>query len=424
MEQKANEIRFHSLVILFAVCVIAISVIILKPSFSSFTQLAALKPPSQPLFSSLDSFVLFAEKEITLEQETQISSGDLGSNNKLDIQKDTIVNGNLFAKEITIDKNTQINGNASFNKLKLHKESQVLGATTTPISLPIANLPQIPSFPIGAQDFTFQGTLTSNILSSGNYRNIILEKNSRLILTGGTYNLRKLELKENSILIYNSSTTINIQFKLKGQNHTSILPGNNNLSATDLFIKYLGIKPENDKEKEDDDIEIESIMDAQDKKDFKSGKVGRPIIFGKDSFLNFKLLASKANVKIGEQTTFRGQIFGRKIRVGKSSVLSREDFLFKTVTSADIVTDPDGGVYPINTVLVSLTSTSTFDNALQVASVVGGKIVGLVASINLYQIEMPAKTITELEVVINSLRTRADLGVDGVFRDFLLPIDI
>jgi len=156
----------------------------------------------EPLFDSLDNFVLFAQEEIKIEQGVQISSGDLGSNKEINIEKDAIINGNLFAHEITIDKNATVNGNASFNKLKLHKDSQILGTQTKPIQLPIANLPEIPEFTIGIQDFRFEGQ--NNALSSGNYRDIILEKDSRLTLEGGIYNLNKLELKENSTLIFNA----------------------------------------------------------------------------------------------------------------------------------------------------------------------------------------------------------------------------
>src|SRR3989338_4252372 len=306
----------------------------------------------QPLFSNTNNFVLFSEKEITLEQETQISSGDLGSNNKLDIQKDNIINGNLFAKEISIDKNTTVNGNTSFNKLKFHKDSQILGVQTKPVKLPIASLPQIPNFTIGNQNLTFTGTSTLNIHTPGSYRNIIMEKNSRLTLIGGTYNLRKLELKENSTLIYNASTTINIQFKLKGQQKTSILPGNNNLSAIDLSVNYIGTRPKNDKEREDDDSEIESVMDVQGKKDFKSGNLGRPIIFGKDSFLNFKLLAPKANVKLADRTILRGQILARKVKIGKGAILSREDLFEKERDLEKVIEDTQGNLLLVNEIII------------------------------------------------------------------------
>ena len=157
--------------------------------------LVAMNFNNLPLFNSLDSFVLFAQEEIKLEKDTQISSGDIGSNGKIDIDKEAIINGNLFADKITLDKNVTINGNVSFNKLKTEKETQILGTQIKPVQLPIANLPEIPEFQIGTQDFKFEGQ--ENTLAAGSYRDITLGKNSRLILTGGVYNLRKLELKEN-----------------------------------------------------------------------------------------------------------------------------------------------------------------------------------------------------------------------------------
>jgi len=76
--------------------------------------------------STTDSFVLFAEESLLLNKDTQVSSGDIGSNNTLDLQKDIVVNGNVLANTVTIDKNTVINGNVSFNKLRAKKDVQIL----------------------------------------------------------------------------------------------------------------------------------------------------------------------------------------------------------------------------------------------------------------------------------------------------------
>ncbi|MBI2122020.1 MAG: hypothetical protein HYT98_02755 [Candidatus Sungbacteria bacterium] len=379
---------------------------------------AALNFNNPPLFTDLSGFVLFAQEEIKLEQGVQVSSGDLGSNGKIDIEKDVIVNGNLFAKEISIDKNSTINGDASFNKLKLHKEAQILGTQTRPIQLPVANLPEITPFNIGTQNFNFTGA--TNTLFAGNYRDIVIGKNSRLVLDGGTYNLRKLELKDGAILIFNASTTLNIQFKLRGKDHVSILPGLN-IKPDDLKINYLGIRPKKEKiEKEDDDNEIESEMDSQEKKDHKAGKIGRPVVFGKNSFLNFKLLAPKAKVKIEKESTLRGQVLARKIRIGKDGVLSREQTGFSIARPEDIITDPDGGVYPINELLISLTPEATILDAQAIAISISGRIIGIVSSINLYQIEIPVGSIQELENLISMLRSNSK--VDGVFRNFVIEM--
>lgn len=376
---------------------------------------------NQPLFTSLDTFVLFAEKEIKLEKDVQVSSGDLGSNRQLDAQKDAIINGNLFANKITLDKNTQINGNVSFSQLKTEKNVQILGIQTKPVRLPIANLPQIPNFQIGTQDFKFEGA--ANTLAGGSYRNIVLEKNSRLTLTGGIYNLRKLELKENSTLIFNTPGIINIQFKFRGKDKVSILPGQNNLKPDDLKINYLGIKPKEDKhEKEDDDDEINfEFDDDKEKQDHKDRKIGRPVVFGKNSFLNFKLLAPKASVRVGASTMLRGQIVGRKIKVGSGGVISREITVVKVVKPEDIITDPNGGVYPVNEILINLVPSSTFQDAVNISSVVNGRVVGVVSSINLYQVEVPVNTISGIESALTTLQNLLDPKIEGVFRNFLVP---
>jgi len=383
---------------------------------------AAFNFTNPPLFPSTDNFVLFAQEEIKLEQGVQISSGDLGSNAKIDIEKDAIVNGNLFANEINVDKNTTINGNASFNKIKLHKDAKILGTQTKPVSLPIANLPEIPDFSIGTQDFKFKGQ--DNSLAAGNYRNLTLEKDGKLVLSGGTYNLSKLELKENSIIIFNAPTTLNIQFKLKGQEHVVVLPGNNNIKPTDLVINYLGIKPKNEKEeKEDDDDEINAFHDNQEKKDYHERKIGRPVIFGKESFLNFKLLAPKASIKIGEFSTIRGQILARKVKVEKDSVLSKEISAIKEFDPTKVIIDSEKSVYPANEVIVNFTTDAAAADAQLVAEVVNGRIVGHIGFANAYQIQVPAATETELDVIINKIKSLNNSKVEGVFPNFIKSIE-
>ncbi len=356
---------------------------------------------NQPLFNNLGSFALFAQEEVKLEKDVQISSGDVGSNREIDIQKDAIINGNLFADRITLDKNTRINGNISFNKLKIEKDAQILGTQTKPVQLPIANLPEIPDFKVGTQDFKFVGS--NNTLIAGSYRNIILEKDSRLTLTGGIYNIRKLELKENSTLIFSAVATLNIQSKLKGQQHVSILPGQN-LKPTDLVINYLGIRPKNEKEeKEDDDDEVNANMDDKEKKDHKAGKIGRPVVFGKDSFLNFKLLAPNASVDIGESTILRGQIAAKKVKIGKGTVVSREEVFEKESDPAKVVED-QGLKFIVNEIIVLFEDAATQNDIQQVADLVDGVIAGFVTTPKIVKIEVKTTTAQELNNKIQAIK--------------------
>ena len=210
---------------------------------------------------------------------------------------------------------------------------------------------------------------------------------------------------------------------MKGQKHVSILPGQN-LKPDDLKINYLGIKPKNEKsEKEDDDEEINALHDDKEKKDHKDGKIGRPIVFGKESFLNFKLLAPKAGIKIGENSTMRGQILARKVKVEKDSVLSKEISAIKEFDPTKVIIDSEKSVYPVNEVIVNFTADAAAADAQLVAEVVNGRIVGHIGFANAYQIQVPAATETELDAIINKIKSLNNPKVEGVFPNFIKSIE-
>lgn len=338
---------------------------------------------SQPFFNSVDNFVLFASEEVKIEQETQVSSGDIGSNKEIDIQKDVIINGNLFADKITLDKNTTINGNISFNKLRTKKETRIFGTQTKPVQLPIANLPEVPDFQTGTQDFKFEGQ--NNTLSAGNYRNITLEKQSRLVLTGGVYNLDKFELKENSVLIFATTTILNIKSELKAQQKVSILPGQN--------IKF-------------DDLRI----NFQDKK---------PIEFGKDSFLNFKLLAPKADVHIGEAAILRGQVLARKIKIEKEGILSREEDFEKESDLTKIISDNEVK-FIVNEILILLKDGANMNDLIMVSDAVRGRVTGFLFNSLIGKIEVSSQTIEELNSIIDQIKSADNPLIEEVLPNALL----
>ena len=347
----------------------------------AFTMLNGNNPP---LFNNLDNFALFAQEEVRTEQEVQISSGDVGSNKKIDIDKDVIVTGNLFAKEVAIDKNSTINGNASFNNLKLHKEAQILGTQIKPVSLPIANFPDIPNFQVGTDDFKFTGQ--DNILAAGNYRNIVLEKNARLHLSGGIYNMSKLFLEEGVVLIFSAAATLNIRQELFAQQNVSILP-DRNVAFDGLIINYLG-KRGNDRSRQRD----QGIA---------------PIQIGKRAFLNMKLLAPSADIHIGEEATIRGQVVARKIRIGKGTVVSRDIASSLQPRPADIITTDEGASFVKNQVIIKLVPNAAISDAMIIAKSVNGSMIGIIPSINLYQLLVPTETVEELENTIEIIKNNS-----------------
>jgi len=330
-----------------------------------------------PLFETTESFVLFGDVDVTFEQGVQVSSGDIGSNNKLTVEKDALVSGDLFADTIILKKDATINGNASFNTLKAKKDSIILGATSTPVSLPIADIPTIAAFVTGTTSLTFSGE--DNQLNAGSFDTITLRKDSRLTLTGGFFNISKLFLNDNATLIFSTTTTVNIKREFKTKQNVSILPGANT-QFDDLTINYEG---------------------KRDKKD-KGGT--KPVLFGNNSFLNFKLLAPDADVHIGEQSTVRGQIVANKIRVGKESVVSRKEFFEKESDSAKIVEDQIGLRFIANEIIVLLDENSTNADAEAVAASIGGRITGFIPIPTIYKIEVETTTAEELNAIVDQLR--------------------
>src|SRR6266699_3240536 len=101
----------------------------------------------------LTQAVLAASDVIHVGDNPQISSGCLVSNLRIEISERGLVNGNLLSDKIEIEGHTTINGNASYNDLRLEEGSAILGTTSTPISLPVVQLPSVVPFSTGVGAF-------------------------------------------------------------------------------------------------------------------------------------------------------------------------------------------------------------------------------------------------------------------------------
>lgn len=344
--------------------------------------LAAFSFSSQPFFASLDQFVLVAEKGIHLAEGAQVSSGDLAANEEITVAANNIVSSNLFSDQIKIAENTRINGNASFNKLQLAPSSSILGSTSTPISLPIIKLPEIPDFYTGEQNLTITRDQSIN---PGNFNNIEVKPNAALTLTPGTYNLNKLELRENSRLLFSGPTTLNLKEEFKtGQR--ALIAQTTDIAPTDLAVNFLGSKP---------------------------------VTTGADSFVSFKLVAPKSRAHLGERTTFRGQILAEEIDVGEGSILSLGTSLIFTSNPANVIESVAGPIFIVNEILLDLTQDATIVDANAIASSVNGKILGFIEAINMYQLQVPTFSEAELESLVQSLETSANPKIERVLPNFI-----
>ncbi len=79
-------------------------------------------------------------------------------------------------------------------------------------------------------------------------------------------------------------------------------------------------------------------------------------------------------------------------------------FFSKDPDPNKIVSDPRGGIYPVNQLIVLLAENRTRNDANQVAASVGGTVVGDFTVAEAYQLEVPATNIDELDVIISQLK--------------------
>jgi len=81
-----------------------------------------------------------------------------------------------------------------------------------------------------------------------------------------------------------------------------------------------------------------------------------------------------------------------------------------------IITDSEGATYPVSRILVDMTDNATEADARQLATQVGGMLAGHLYSINMFLIEVPARTPQELDSRITAIRNQR--SVEGALRSF------
>jgi subtilisin family serine protease len=88
-----------------------------------------------------------------------------------------------------------------------------------------------------------------------------------------------------------------------------------------------------------------------------------------------------------------------------------------------LVTDPEGGVYPVNEIVMTLKEGTTIADAEELAELVNGVVINSFVTTNYYLLEVPTTSIEELEVVMDVLES--DPRVDfTVTNDLYYPLNV
>ncbi len=261
-------------------------------------------------------FVVLGDEGIWVREGTIVVSGDVGAN---------VASAGPFLasdQEVTIGKNVVVQDLTSrvmgdTMRLKtgsqvhdvfvntLRGPGQILGTVTTPITLPlVATLPLAPSVTPGTQDHIVPdgGSLT---LDAGSYNLLRARPNATMILTGGIYHVRELNLRSGSKLYAAAPVEIRIQDHLNGRDGIVVgpAPSATTLTAADVVIYGVGING-------------------------TTGAIGatpEAVRFGVGSTVRANVYAPNGLLRVWENSTATGSFVGKWVRIGKNSTVTLED---------------------------------------------------------------------------------------------------
>jgi uncharacterized repeat protein (TIGR02543 family) len=214
---------------------------------NSSKEITAIFAPS----SLITTYSLFATHSMHLEQNSKVFSGDIGVNDAgsppfLDSQVElsigigvtTAAGSSVKAHRIKVKSGATVHGSIHYNTIE--NNGTITGTQHTPLPLPlVATLPEFKSATPGTQNIEVpqNGTHT---LQPDSYGDIMVRRNGRLILTGGTYHLSSFTGGDNVQLICQAPAEIRIAGKFDSGQGSFIGPEDTTLVSADKIMFHVG----------------------------------------------------------------------------------------------------------------------------------------------------------------------------------------
>ena len=121
---------------------------------------------------------------------------------------------------------------------------------------------------------------------------------------------------------------------------------------------------------------------------------------------------------IGKESTLRGAVLARKIKVEKGTVVSREETFVKESDPAKVV-EEQGIKFVVNEIVVLFADNATFADVQAVAELVSGTITGFIPNPPTYKIEVRVSDATELNSLITSIKNSSNSLVIEAVPNFI-----
>lgn len=251
---------------------------------------------TRELQPNLPDTSILATNGIKLGKGSEVASGnviDNAGNGTIKVGKDanTAADFELIANKVVVKKNALVESDVASNRLK--NKGTITGEQTTGVELPVfPGLPPFPGFSAGRDKVVVKKN-EALTLPAGNYGRIVVRRGGRLTFSGGIYNVRSIDAKKGSSLLFGAASEVRIAKKLITSKDTFIGPDNGSgISAADIVF-YVA---------------------------------GRKAALGKDSRVQANFYAPDGKILFrGNEAT--GSFIGKQLKTGKGSTVHLDSFL-------------------------------------------------------------------------------------------------
>ncbi|MCL4707193.1 right-handed parallel beta-helix repeat-containing protein [bacterium] len=240
-------------------------------------------------------YALFANQQVTIARSKHSASkGDIHSNGGIYFQRGdpNTYYGNLTAVgNIKIDKEIKIDGDATAGgKITLDGNAKILGTKSQYAAVAAIPSPSL-SYSAGGPNVTVAKKKTVS-LAPGSYNNVIVNDGGTLKFVAGTYNLNRLETKDDENKLYFDVT-----------NGPVILNIVSNLRLSEEVKVVIFPDGEDGSEK----VTFNTMQSTQ-------------VLIGKESYVLGNIVAPNAEVYLAKNVSFRGAICAKSITIDRDVV--------------------------------------------------------------------------------------------------------
>jgi hypothetical protein len=282
----------------------------------------------------LSKFVAFSDEMTWLQANATVVNGDVGANGRNlrhphdsddDDDRGTVTvrvgervtmqqaGSRVVGDVVRLDDRASVYS-LVYNTLKANRAT-ILGSKTTAMAIPFLAMPAMHEAVAGSVNVEVAKGATKT-LAAGAYRKVHVATNATLVLTGGVYQMRSLDVDASATVIFRGATEIRIATELDTDNRARLIldPAASGLKASDVVV-YVGGTDDNC---------------GHDGRDAESGDGGSAaaVHVGENNVVQANIYAPRGTVRIKSQTQATGAFIGEHVRIGQNVTL-RLDSAFK-----------------------------------------------------------------------------------------------